>query len=104
MEQHGLETIPMRVPQAPVDEAFNGVLEFHGNSYNNRSTWVVATSDNPKVIPGMICRGMSSRMDGILEGAAVNYSAGVTPTGRLFVQGKFKTRLLYGSHLTVPHR
>jgi len=87
----------------PLGETFTGVLEFDGGMYNNRSSWLVVNSDNPNVAPGMRCRAMNSRLETLFEGKRKNYSFGTAPNGRLFITGRFKTRMLYGSALTVPH-
>ena len=96
-----METISMR---APLNEEFNGVLECHGAMYANRSTWRIACSDNPNVTPGMYCRTMNGRIEPIFENKMSGYKFGVAPNGRLFIEGKFKTRELYGTDLTVPHK
>ena len=98
-----METISMR-NYTPLNEEFNGVLECYGNMYANRSTWRVACSDNPKVTPGMYCRTINSRIEAIFENDKPGYKFGTAFSGRLFIEGKFKTRELYGTNLTVPHK
>lgn len=94
----------MKHLSAPLNEAFTGVLEFSGGMYSNRSNWHVVQSDNPAVIAGMRCRTMNSRLETILKGSDKSYTFGISPNGRLFIAGRFKTRKLYGTNLTLPHK
>ena len=89
----------MRVPAGQV---FTGALEFNCQWGSNRSRWMVVRSDNQAVKLGEFVFCSDTRNAKIFLNDSDDHSFGRSTNGRLVIEGKFATRILYNANLCVP--
>lgn len=86
----------------PLNEEFEGVIEYVGKSRGSQAIYRVLDSNNPKVQVDMYAHTPHQRIEPILTGSKSGYDFFKSEGGALCLAGKFKTAVFYNKALLVP--